>query len=128
VDAQKKTVLSVEQSAGSIHDFQLFKDTYRGIDPQIQLLADSGYQGISAFHANSRIPFKRSRDNPLTPEQKTYNRNLSRERIVIEHINRRIKRFKILSDRYRNKRKKHTLRVSLVCAIHNFEQNSANHA
>ncbi|MCL2518281.1 MAG: IS5/IS1182 family transposase, partial [Oscillospiraceae bacterium] len=33
----------------------------------------------------------------------------------------RIKRFKILQLRYRNKQRKHFLRVSLICGIYNYE-------
>ena len=45
--------------------------------------------------------------------------------IFIEHINRYIKRFKILSYRYRNKRRRFSLRASLICAIYNL-QHSVN--
>ncbi|MDR2360932.1 MAG: IS5/IS1182 family transposase, partial [Oscillospiraceae bacterium] len=38
-----------------------------------------------------------------------------------EHVNRRIKRFKILQMRYRNKQRKHLLRLSLICGIYNCE-------
>jgi len=39
----------------------------------------------------------------------------------IEHVNRCIKKFKIVSGRYKNKRKKFFMRFSLICAIYNFE-------
>jgi hypothetical protein len=39
----------------------------------------------------------------LTKEQKSLNRNLAKERIVIENINAKIKTFKIMSERYRNR-------------------------
>jgi len=73
----------------------------------ILLLADSGYQGLLAYHANSRIPYKKSKNRPLTAEQKAFNRELSRKRIVIENVNAQIKTFKIMSERYRNRRKRH---------------------
>jgi len=57
----------------------------------------------------------------LTKEEKEKNRAISKERIYIEHVNGHIKRFKILSTRYRNKRKKHGLRMSLICGIYNYE-------
>jgi len=86
------------------------------------LLADSGYQGLLALHANSRIPYKKSKNHPLTVEQKLFNRELSKERIVIENINAKIKTFKIMSERYRNRRKRHLLRMNLICAILNKER------
>jgi len=82
---------------------------------------DSGYQGIAAYHANSEVPFKKSKNRPLTKEEKAFNRQLARERIAIEHVNREIKIFKIMSDRYRNRRKRHGLRMTLICAIRNSE-------
>lgn len=82
---------------------------------------DKGYQGIKDIHFKSLIPFKKPRKGKLTTEQKIFNRNLSKFRIKIEHVNRRIKRFKILQQRYRNKQHKHLLWASLICGIYNFE-------
>jgi Transposase and inactivated derivatives len=106
---------------GAVHDFRIFKNTVQAIILGIMLLADSGYQGLLALHKNSRIPYKRSKLHPLTKEQKLFNRELSQERIVIENINARIKTFKIMSEKYRNRRKRHLLRMNLVCAILNRE-------
>jgi len=39
---------------------------------------------------------------------------------LIENINAKIKVFKIFSQKYRNRRKRHQLRISLVCGIYNF--------
>lgn len=54
-------------------------------------------------------------------EQKIFNRILSKFRIRIEHVNRRLKRFKMLQYQYRNKQCKHLLRLFLICGIYNFE-------
>jgi len=50
-----------------------------------------------------------------------FNGNLSKYRVFIEHVNRCIKRFKMFQYRYRNKQRKHLLRISLVCGIYNYE-------
>ena len=120
-NAETKEILSIAQAKGKDHDFKLFKDDFSGIDEDILLLADSGFQGILEFHKNSLFPIKGSKNNPLTAESKAYNHSLSKKRIVIENINRRIKRFDIFSDRYRNKRKRHGLRMTIICAIHNMD-------
>ncbi len=39
---------------------------------------------------------------PLSPSDKRHNRELSSERVLNEHAIRKIKRFKIISDKYRN--------------------------
>jgi hypothetical protein len=85
------------------------------------LVGDKGFQGICAFHAFSLTPFKKPKGGELTPEQKKFNSNLSKYRIRIEHVNRRLNCFKILKYCYRNKQKKHLLRFSLICGIFNYD-------
>ena len=121
VDAKTEEIICTDQEKGAVHDFKIFKMTVRAIIAGIILLADSGYQGLLALHANSLIPFKRSKHHPLTEDQKWFNRALSSERVVIENINARIKTFKIMSERYRNRRKRHLLRMNLICGILNQE-------
>ncbi len=57
----------------------------------------------------------------LTELEKEYNKALAKERIIIEHINRKLKIFKILSCKYRNRRRRYSLRVNLLAAIYNCE-------
>jgi transposase len=57
----------------------------------------------------------------LSQAQKASNRALSRKRILIENIIRRLKIFRILSERYRNRRKRFGLRFNLIAAICNME-------
>jgi len=121
-DPEADLVLSADQAEGSIHDFQIYKDRVgRALSPDIQAKTDSGYQGIASYHANSEVPYKKSKNHPLSTEEKAFNRQLSRERVRIEHINRQIKIFKIMSERYRNRRKRHQLRMTIICAIRNYE-------
>lgn len=91
--------------------------------PEIVTQADSGYQGIKELHSNSELPVKSSKKHPLTKEQKKENRHLSRSRVFIENVNRKLKVFKILSERYRNRRKKFGLRLNLIAGICNFYLN-----
>lgn len=114
-------IICVTEAKGSVHDMELFRQSGIHIAQDILLVGDKGYQGLTALHVNSLTPFKKPKNGQLTPLQKTFNSNLSKYRIRIEHVNRRIKRFKILQIRYRNKQRKHLLRVSLVCGIFNFE-------
>lgn len=82
---------------------------------------DKGYQGIQKLHANSQIPKKKPRKGQLTDLDKKQNRELARKRVVGEHINRRLKIFKILADRYRNRRKRFGLRFNLIAGLYNYE-------
>ena len=82
---------------------------------------DTGYIGIKKIQANSVLPKKKTKKNPLTAEDKTLNREISSDRVSNEHAIGFIKRFKILSERYRNRRKRFSLRFNLIAGICNFE-------
>jgi hypothetical protein len=118
-------VLAIAQSCGSKHDFEFFKENFNGCLKGILFLADKGYQGILELHLNSKTPIKRKKNQKLNKEERAYNHDLSKQRIFVEHVNAWIKRFKILKYPYRNKRKRHGLRVSLICGIYNYEKNIA---
>jgi len=121
VNLRTMEIIATTFGNGSMHDFRLFKDIYAGIAQDILCLADTGYLGIDKLHANSQIPAKKSKLHPLTPEQKAANRKLASQRIFCEHIIGRLKVFRILSDRYRNRRKRFSLRFNLIAAIYNLE-------
>ena len=46
---------------------------------------------------------------------------LSSERVSNENVIGMVKRFKIIADRYRNRRKRFGLRFNLIAEIYNFE-------
>lgn len=108
-------------SHGGKHDFQLFKDEKLDIAKHIRILADAGYQGLVELHENCQTPCKKSKYHPLTTKQKQRNRALARKRILIEHIFRKLKVFRILSEKYRNRRTRFALRFNLIAAIYNLE-------
>ena len=114
-------ILATAFGKGSQHDFELFKHSRCVFSQHIRSLADTGYLGLNKLHANSQIPAKKSKLHPLTKEQKTSNRHLSHERILVENVIRKLKIFRILSERYRNRRKRFSLRFNLIAAIYNLE-------
>lgn len=91
------------------------------IHPEIRTLTDTGYQGIGKLHSNSELPKKKTKNSPLTKEDRRKNRELSSVRVLNENVIGMIKRFKIVSDRYRNRRKRFGLRFNLITAIYNME-------
>lgn len=82
-------------------------------------MVDTGYLGIKAYHGNSELPKKKSKLGPLSQQDKQANRELASQRVLNEHVIGRIKRFKIISCKYRNRRRRFGLRFNLICAIHN---------
>jgi hypothetical protein len=100
----------------------LYKDSIgKNIDASITAQTDLGYLGIERLHENSLIPIKESKNHKLAKLEMAYNKKLSRQRVVIEHVNAKIKTFKVMAYPYRNRRRRHLLRMSLICGIINFE-------
>ena len=104
-----------------MHDFRLFKNSKVYLKNTTKSLVDTGYMGIKKIHANSELPKKRSKKNQLTKEDKKYNQKISSERVLNENVIGVIKRFRIIADKYRNRRKRFGLRFNLIAGIYNYE-------
>jgi hypothetical protein len=122
IDAKTHIIIAIFVDCGSRHDFNMWKKSVGfKVVKRIKIQADSGYQGINKYHANSETPKKKTKKQPLTKEDKANNRRIGSERIVIEHVNAWLKRFHIFVERYRNRHHRFGLRISLICGLHNFE-------
>lgn len=123
VDKKTKKIICTSYDSGKTHDFKLYKKSRVKIPVDVQALTDTGYQGLQKIHANTSMPKKKSKKKPLTKEDKKQNRELSAQRALNENVIGSIKRFKIVADKYRNRRKRFGLRFNLIAGIHNFELN-----
>jgi DDE superfamily endonuclease len=121
VDKQNKKIICVDVTNGKRHDFRLYKESGININPQIRVATDTGYLGLQKIHPNTEMPKKKSKKKPLTKEDKAQNKKLSQERVLNENVIGVIKRFKIIADKYRNRRKRFGLRFNLIAGIYNFE-------
>jgi len=121
VDKARARILCTAFACGRRHDFKLFKDSKTRLHPKTQSLTDSGYLGIAKLHGNATLPKKRSKKHPLTRQDKAANRSISRRRVLNENVIGAVKKFKIVSDKYRNRRKRFALRFNLIAGIYNFE-------
>jgi hypothetical protein len=121
VDYYSQKIICASFAGGKTHDFALFKQQAIQIHPATLCGTDAGYQGISKLHPGAYCPQKSSKHHPLTPTDKAYNRLLARYRIVVEHVICKLKVFKILSCRYRNRRRRFGLRFNLIAGIYNRE-------
>jgi len=123
VDKKTKKIICTSYDSGKTHDFKLYKKSRVKIAIDIQVLTDTGYQGLQKIHANTSMPKKKSKKNPLTKEDKKQNQTLSAERVPNENVIGSVKRFKIVADKYRNRKKRFGLRFNLIAGIYNFELN-----
>ena len=83
------------------------------------LVGSENWEASHVFNPNALIPFKTTKKNPLTVEQKAFNTMLSKLRVAIEHINRELKIFRICKGTYRGKGERGLLRVRLVASLYN---------
>jgi hypothetical protein len=107
---------------GRCHVFRLFKESKLKFDSKIRAVVDTGYVGIARFHVNSVIPVKCSKKRSLIIADKVFNHRVSSECVLNEYVIGLIKRFKIVSDRYRNRCKRFGLSFNLICGICNYEK------
>ena len=69
-DALSRDILCISMGKGSQHDFKMLQESKVCFSPQIQVIADKGYQGIKKLHANSVIPIKAKRGGRLSSLEK----------------------------------------------------------
>jgi hypothetical protein len=115
-------IICTTLSMNNVHDFKLFKQSRLPIKKETNIKVDTGYLGLSALHANTDIPKKKSKFHPLTKEDKVANKLKASARITVEHVNAKIKTFKILGEKYRNRRKRFGLRFNLICSLINSDR------
>ena len=89
--------------------------------PATEIVVDTGYQGMQKLHEKTRKPQKESKKKPLSQDEKKTNQQISSVRVAVEHVIRKIKIFRIMAERYRNRRHRFALRLNLICAIYNSE-------
>ena len=123
VEQSSRRVLCTAYGKGRRYDFKLLEQSRCAhlLHRDTEMLSDSGFQGVAKLHANSRTPFKRWRGKVLTPEQQIHNRALAKERILAEHVIRKLKVFRILKETYRHRRRRFGLRLNLISALYNHD-------
>ena len=115
-----RIVSTSKSHPGKDHDFEIRK---RGapLSKNSRAYGDSGYQGLDKLHKATEIPYKKPKNGQLSVEEKEYNGALSRFRVRVENKIRELKIFRIICERYRNKRRRYGLKFNIVAGIVNFK-------
>ena len=101
------------------HDFKLLKESGIHIHASKKIMVDIGCQGMQKLHENTDIPKKKSKNRPLNKEEKKRNREISSNKVLIEHIIREMKIFRGAAESYKNLRKRFGLRINLIATFYN---------
>jgi len=120
-----KRVLAVSKTVeGKRHDKQLCEDdgTILRAPPGATGLGDLAYQGLGATNSHIKVvlPYKKPYGKELTDGQKKTNRVVSSVRVRVEHVIGALKRFDILSERYRGRLSGIDLPLRNIAALYNF--------
>ena len=115
---------------GSMHDYALYRRSHPHLPDKVRLGLDLGYPGIKTDYPNLNcvLPFKKKspgrgergvKAQELPPDQKAFNKALAKERVVSEHTNSRVKKFRIWGDEFRNRLKHYDIMTDVVCGLLN---------
>jgi len=109
---------------GATHDLTLLIDS--GVLPRLDAgagaMMDKGYSGVGKHYPGVPVvlPFKKPRGGELTEEQRAFNREVARHRIVVEHTMAQLSRFTVLRQVFRGKRReRHSAVVRVVAKVVN---------
>lgn len=104
-DEHKRVLLLTPTKSARRHDKRIAdkNGVFEHIPEDVTLWVDTGFQGVLKQHANTMIPTKATKGSPLTLEQKQENKLISGLRVVVEHAIGGIKRFRAVSEKYRNR-------------------------
>lgn len=123
VAKNKRVLVLTPSTRGKTHDQKIHdgEDIIGGIPDSITVLVDSGFQGVQKQYVNIRLPHKKPKGGELTPLQKQENKELSQERVLCENAFAGVKRYRAVSDIYRNRVAKFDDKLMLTsCGLWNF--------
>jgi len=116
---------------GSMHDYALYKCSHPLLPSNVEVGLDLGYVGVKDDFPNLNCVLPIKKKNPgrgkvgvraqeLLDVQKANNRALAKERVVVEHTNSRVKKFRIFGSEFRSRLRRYDLVTDVVCGLVNF--------
>jgi hypothetical protein len=119
IETQLITYLSPTYE-GSAHDKKICDEEEIAYPDEIELFQDTGFQGYNPRNVVIVQPEKKKKGQDLTTEQKQNNREISKKRVVVEHMISGVKRCRIVKDVIRNLKKiGYDIVMAVCCGLHN---------
>ena len=131
VNSKGLIVHRTNHARGRRHDLEIYRQRHPSLPKLVELGFDRGYDGVKKYFPDLKcaVPFKRraggsgkagKKAKDLTPDQKRSNKELSKERVVVEHTISRLKKFRIMADEFRNRLKHYDVMTDIVSGLVNF--------
>ncbi len=129
VNNQGIIIHKLRYKKGRRHDYDIYKEEHHVTPKEVVNVFDLGYLGIEKDFPEqlSSIPIRKKKNVELSQEEKEHNKNHSRRRIVIEHAICRLKKYRIMSDIFRNKLRKYNRISELVSGLVNYRMMNLHH-
>ena len=120
-EATGRIVDVADSVPGPTADITCFKESglRERLPPGTGLMGDSAYQGLDKLHPEGYSPRKKPKGQLRPDEDRSYNREIARRRIKVEHSIGRLRRFQALTACDRQHRAGHTGRVRAVAGLVN---------
>jgi hypothetical protein len=114
---------------GRKHDYDVYKKNHPVIPKEVVNVADLGYLDVKKDFPDqlSALPYRKKRNQDLLQEEKEYNKIHSRKRIVIEHTICKLKKYRIMSDTFRNKLRKYNRISDIITGLINYRMMNQHH-
>ena len=113
----------IRHKKGRKHDYDIYKKNYTVTPKQVVTVVDLGYLGIEKDFPEqlSALPYKKKINQDLSQEEKEYNIIHSKKRIIVEHTISRLKKYRIMSEIFRNKLRKYNKISDIVAGLVNYK-------
>jgi hypothetical protein len=120
-ECRGKVVFLSDTYEGKKHDKKIADEEGYEFPEGSQLWQDTGFQGYAPVGVTIKQPKKKPRSRELTAQEKEENRQVSSQRIEVEHQIGGIKRCQILVQKFRNWADHYVDDVmETACGLHNF--------
>ncbi|NJL40090.1 MAG: transposase [Leptolyngbyaceae cyanobacterium SM1_4_3] len=123
VDETKRVIGLSKAREGKVHDKRLLDEEtlVEGIPDEIPIQVDLGFQGLQNEFVNIEIPHKKPKGKELSDLQKQQNQERSSRRVRCENAFAGVKRYRAVSEVYRNRVTDFDDRLMLTaCGLWNF--------
>jgi hypothetical protein len=98
---------------GPRSDSKLFEQTQKELPENLSFIGDKAYGG----RRNTTTPHKKPPKGKLTQAQKEFNRQVSQQRVFVEHVIRVIKIFRVAKEMFRMRSRMYEMVIACVCGL-----------
>jgi hypothetical protein len=120
----------IRHKKGRKHDYDIYNSNHLVTPKEVVNVYDLGYLGVEKDFPEqlSALPYRKKRNQQdLSQEEKEYNKIHSRKRIVIEHTICKLKKYRIMSDTFRNRLRKYNRISDIVTGLVNYRMMNQHH-